>query len=69
MSNAKAKRGYSRDSRPDCKQVVVGLVLDGDGFPKAVTRDKPLGMRLAGAKAFAVNPDECRHSVRISHGA
>jgi hypothetical protein len=22
-------------SRPDCKQVVVGLVLDGDGFPKA----------------------------------
>jgi transposase len=35
LSNAKAKRGYSRDSRPDCKQVVVGLVLDGDGFPKA----------------------------------
>ena len=34
-SNAKAKRGYSRDSRPDCKQVVVGLVLDGEGFPKA----------------------------------
>ena len=26
-------------------------------------------MRLAGAKAFAANPDECRHSVRISHGA
>jgi len=20
--------------RPDCKQVVIGLVLDGDGFPK-----------------------------------
>ena len=35
MSNANAKRGYSRDSRPDCKQVVVGLVLDADGFPKA----------------------------------
>ena len=35
LSNPKAKRGYSRDSRPDCKQVVVGLVLDGDGFPKA----------------------------------
>jgi transposase len=35
LSNAKAKRGYSRDSRPDRKQVVVGLVLDGDGFPKA----------------------------------
>jgi transposase len=33
--NPKAKRGYSRDQRPDCKQVVIGLVLDGDGFPKA----------------------------------
>jgi transposase len=35
LSNPKAKRGYSRDSRPDCKQVVVALVLDGEGFPKA----------------------------------
>jgi hypothetical protein len=35
LSNPKAKRGYSRDSRSECKQVVVGLVLDGDGFPKA----------------------------------
>ncbi|MCB1035888.1 MAG: IS1634 family transposase [Acidobacteria bacterium] len=33
--NPKAQRGYSRDHRPDCKQVVVGLVLDRDGFPKA----------------------------------
>jgi transposase len=33
--NKQAKRGYSRDKRPDCKQVVVGLVLDRDGFPKA----------------------------------
>jgi transposase len=33
--NPKARRGYSRDGRPDCKQVVIGLVLDGDGFPKA----------------------------------
>lgn len=33
--NPQAQRGYSRDSRPDCKQVVVGLVLDRDGFPKA----------------------------------
>jgi transposase len=34
-ANPQAKRGYSRDQRPDCKQVVVGLVLDRDGFPKA----------------------------------
>jgi transposase len=33
--NAKAKRGYSRDKRPDCKQVVVGLVVNRDGFPLA----------------------------------
>jgi transposase len=33
--NPQAKRGYSRDKRPDCKQVVVGLVVDRDGFPKA----------------------------------
>jgi transposase len=33
--NPQATRGYSRDHRPDCKQVVIGLVLDEDGFPKA----------------------------------
>jgi transposase len=35
LRNPQAKRGYSRDQRPDCKQVVVGLVLDPDGFPRA----------------------------------
>ena len=35
LSNPQAKRGYARDKRPDCKQVLVGLVLDRDGFPKA----------------------------------
>jgi len=34
-TNPQARRGYSRDKRPDCKQVLVGLVLDRDGFPKA----------------------------------
>ncbi|MDH4188431.1 MAG: IS1634 family transposase [Nitrospira sp.] len=34
-ANPQAKLGYSRDKRPDCKQVIVGLVLDPDGFPKA----------------------------------
>jgi len=33
--NEQAKRGYSRDKRFDCKQVVVGLVIDPEGFPKA----------------------------------
>ena len=35
LQNPQAQRGYSRDSRPDCKQVVVGLVVDREGFPKA----------------------------------
>ena len=29
----KAKRGYSRDHRPDCKQVVIALVITPEGFP------------------------------------
>jgi len=43
--NRKAKRGYSRDKRPDlprraggtagCKQLVVGLVVNREGFPLA----------------------------------
>jgi transposase len=35
LGNPKAKRGYSRDKRPDCKQIVIGLVLDPEGFPLA----------------------------------
>ena len=27
------KRGYSRDKRSDCKQIVIGLVVTGGGFP------------------------------------
>ena len=32
-ANAMAKRGYSRDKRPDCKQVCIGLVVTREGFP------------------------------------
>jgi len=31
--NPKAKRGYSRDHRPDCKQVCIALVVTFDGLP------------------------------------
>jgi hypothetical protein len=31
--NAKARRGYSRDQRPDCKQVNIGLVVTPEGLP------------------------------------
>ena len=35
LANPKAKRGYSRDHRPDCKQVFIGLAVNRDGFPLA----------------------------------
>ena len=33
--NDLAKRGYSRDHRSDCKQIVLALVVTRDGFPLA----------------------------------
>ncbi|MGH9670641.1 MAG: IS1634 family transposase [Terriglobales bacterium] len=32
-SNPMAQRGYSRDGRPDCLQVCIGLVVTTDGLP------------------------------------
>ena len=34
-ANTKAARGYSRDQRPDCKQVNIGLVCTPEGLPIA----------------------------------
>jgi len=31
--NPQAQRGYSRDSRPDCKQVCIGMVVTKEGIP------------------------------------
>jgi transposase len=33
--NPKARRGYSRDGRPDCLQLVIALVVTPDGYPLA----------------------------------
>jgi transposase len=33
LGNPMALRGYSRDSRPDCKQVCIGLIVTDDGMP------------------------------------
>lgn len=33
QANEKAARGYSRDHRPDCKQVNIGLVVTPEGLP------------------------------------
>jgi transposase len=35
QANALAARGYSRDHRPDCKQVCIGLVVTKEGLPLA----------------------------------
>jgi len=34
--NPRARRGYSRDHRPDCKQVCIGLVVTPEGFPLGI---------------------------------
>jgi transposase len=35
QENELARRGYSRDHRSDCKQIVIALVVTRDGFPLA----------------------------------
>jgi len=35
ISNPQARRGYSRDSRPDCLQVCIALVVTPEGLPLA----------------------------------
>src|SRR5215467_7729133 len=35
LANPQAKRGYSRDHRPDCKPVWIGLAVNREGFPLA----------------------------------
>ena len=32
-NNPQAKRGYSRDNRPDCVQVCIGIVVSREGLP------------------------------------
>jgi transposase len=32
-TNPLVQRGYSRDHRPDCKQVVIALIVNPEGFP------------------------------------
>ena len=46
-ANPQAQRGYSRDHRPDCKQVRIALVVTFDGFP-------------LGYEAFAGNTHDSR---------
>ena len=60
--NPLAQRGYSRDHRPDCKQVCIALVVTFDGFP-------------LGYEVFAGNVHDSRtlqtivSSMEARHGA
>jgi len=64
--NPKAQRGHSRDKRSDCKQLVVGLVVNRDGFPLAHeifagnTRDH---------RTLATMIDRLRERVELKEGA
>jgi hypothetical protein len=47
------RRGYSRDHRGDCKQVVIALIVNEDGFPlgyetlyKVAVQENSDGLRL-----------------------
>src|SRR6202795_4966204 len=51
-ANPQARRGHSRDHRPDCKQVCIALVVTFDGFP-------------LGYEVFAGNTHDSRTLQRI----
>ena len=66
VRNSKAQRGYSRDHRPDCKQVVVGLVVNRDGFP--ITHEIFAG-NTQDRTTLATMLDRLRERVGLAEGA
>jgi transposase len=32
-NNPTVRRGYARDHRPDCEQLVIALIVNHEGFP------------------------------------
>lgn len=60
--NDQAKRGYSRDHRPDCKQVCIALVVTKDGFP--------LGYEIFGGnRADVTTVEEIVEEMESRYGA
>jgi transposase len=66
MANPKARRGYSRDGRPDCKQVVVGLAVGREGFP--ICHEVFAGNAQDGA-TLAAMLDRLAERVGLAEGA
>jgi len=60
--NALAARGYSREHRPDCKQVCIALVVSFDGFPLGY-EVFPGNMNDARTVEKIVTTMEARHGV------
>jgi transposase len=61
-ANPQARRGYSRDHRPDCKQVCIALVVTFDGFP--------LGYEVfAGNTHDATTVKQIVETMEARHGA
>lgn len=59
--NALARRGYSRDHRPDCKQVCIALVVTRDGMP--------LGYEVfAGNRVDVTTVEEIVTAMEARHG-
>jgi transposase len=60
--NEQATRGYSRDHRPDCKQVCIALVVSRDGFP--------LGYEVfAGNQADVTTVKDIVEKIEAQYGA
>src|SRR6185437_13463530 len=39
--NPMMRRGYSRDHRPDCEQIVIALIVNNEGFPFSLMATAP----------------------------
>lgn len=60
--NGEARRGYSRDHRPDCKQVCIGLVVSREGLP--------LGYEVfAGNRADVTTVEDVVEKIEAQYGA
>lgn len=57
----KAQRGYSRDHRPECKQLVIALVVTAEGFPLSYEL-------FDGNRADVTTLDEMVESMERKHG-
>jgi len=60
--NGQAQRGYSRDHRPDCKQVCIALVVSREGLP--------LGYEVfAGNRADVTTVEDIVEKIEAQYGA